>query len=78
MTPQKQQKLNDYGETIAERKAYLEQVERDIEAVSNAGNNQLFIIRGEMQELENQKAALLRQNYEIEQAIREKRRILES
>ena len=78
MTPAKQQKLSDLNETIGERKAYLAQIEQDIEAVSTAGNNQLFIIRGEMAELENEKASLLRQNFEIEQAIREKRRILES
>lgn len=78
MTPAKQQRFDDLGDTIADRKDYLLQIEQEIEAVSNAGNNQLFVIHGEIEQLNNQKAVLLRENYEIEQAIREKRRLLES
>lgn len=77
MKPTKQDKLNSLDDQIRERKAYLDTIERDIEAVSTAGNNQLFIIRGEMDELEREKAKLLQQKYDLEQQIRENRRRLE-
>ena len=69
MKPTKQDKLNSLDDQIRERKAYLDTIERDIEAVSTAGNNQLFIIRGEMDELEREKARLLQQKYDLEQQI---------
>lgn len=77
MKPTKQDKLNSLDDQIRERRAYLDTIERDIEAVSTAGNNQLFIIRGEMDELEREKAKLLQQKYDLEQQIRENRRRLE-
>lgn len=78
MKPTKQDKLSSLDDQIRERKAYLDTIERDIEAVSTAGNNQLFIIRGEMEELEREKARLLQQKYDLEQQIRENRRRLET
>ncbi len=77
MKPTKQRKLSDIDELIRERKAYLDTIERDIEAVSTAGNNQLFIIRGEMEVLEREKAGLMKQNYELLQCIRENKRLAE-
>lgn len=77
MNPKKQNKLSDLDDLIRERKAYLDTIERDIEAVSNAGNNQLFIIRGEMESLEREKAHLMKQNYELLQRIRENKHLAE-
>jgi hypothetical protein len=74
----KQEKQQQLNQQISDRKAYLDTIERDIEAVTTAGNNQLFIIRGEMEELEHKKAELLQQNYRLEQRIRENHRLLES
>lgn len=76
MKPTKQQKLSEIELTIKERKAYLQTIERDIEAVTTAGNNQLFNIRGEMEQLEREKADLMRQNYSLLQQIRENRNAL--
>lgn len=74
----KQQKLSELDELIKQRKQYLEEIEGQITAVTEAGNNALFSIHGEINEAENEKAKLLRQNYDIEQKIRENRRLLES
>lgn len=74
----KQQRLDSLDEQIKQRKAYLEQIEGQIAAVTEAGNNSLFAIHGEITEAENEKARLLRQNYDIEQRIRERKRLLES
>lgn len=75
MKPTKQQKLSNLDEVIKERKEYLATIERDIEAVTTAGNNSLFNIRGEMETLQREKAALLKKNYELDQIIREKKRL---
>lgn len=74
MKPTKLQELNN---EIAERKAYLKEIEGQIAAVSDAGNNQLLIIHAEINEAERIKANLLRQNLEIEQRIRENKRLAE-
>lgn len=78
MKQTKQQRLSSIEDSIRERSAYLAKIEQDIEAVSTAGNNQLFIIRGEISEAETEKARLLKRNYELEQVIREKKRLVES
>jgi len=71
MQTDKQRKLADLNEQIKERKAYLDQIEQDIEAVTTAGNNQLLIIHGQIEVQESRKAALLRENFALEQRIRE-------
>lgn len=70
-------KLSNLEDTIRERKTYLDTIERDIEAVTTAGNNHLFIIQGEIEELNNEKARLMKQNYELEQTIRINKRLAE-
>lgn len=77
MRQTKQQKLSDIEETIKERREYLATIERDIEAVTTAGNNQLLIIRGEIEMAEREKAQLLGQNYYWEQKLRENKRLAE-
>lgn len=77
MRQTKQQKLSDIEETIKERRGYLATIERDIEAVTTAGNNQLLIIRGEIEMAEREKAQLLNQNYYWEQKVRENKRLAE-
>lgn len=77
MKPTKQQKLSSLDEEIKERKEYLATIERDIEAVTTAGNNALFNMRGDMENLEREKAALLKKNYQLDQVIREKKRLAE-
>lgn len=74
MKPTKLQELNN---EIAERKAYLKKIEEEIAAVTDAGNNQLLTIHGEINAAEHVKADLLRQNLEIEQRIRENKRLAE-
>lgn len=71
MPTDKQRKLADLNEQIKERKAYLDQIEQDIEAVTTAGNNQLLVIHGQIEVQESRKAALLRENFTLEQRIRE-------
>lgn len=71
MPTDKQRKLVDLNEQIKERKAYLDQIEQDIEAVTTAGNNQLLVIHGQIEVQESRKAALLRENFTLEQRIRE-------
>lgn len=70
-------KLQELSREIAERKAYLKKIEEDIAAISDAGNNQLVVIHAEINEAERIKADLLRQNLEIEQRIRENKRLAE-
>lgn len=56
---------------IKERKDYLSTIERDIELVTTAGNNQLLIIHGQIEVQETRKASLLKECYGLEQRIRE-------
>ncbi len=71
-------KLKQLKELIKERKEYLDTIERDILEVTTAGNNQLLMIHGELQVLENEKADLLKQNYALEQYIRENQLLADS
>lgn len=77
MKPTKQQKLSDLNEAVKERKAYLETIERSIEDVTTAGNNQLLNIQAEIDGLERERARLLKLNYGLEQKIRENKRLAE-
>jgi hypothetical protein len=67
------QKLDDINAGIKERSAYLDQVNRDIEAVTLAGNDRLREIAGEIEEAESEKARLMNLNLGLEQKIRENR-----
>ncbi len=71
-------KLKQLKELIKDRKEYLDTIERDILEVTTAGNNQLLMIHGELQVLENEKADLLKQNYALEQYIRENQLLADS
>jgi len=62
--------------TIQERRAYLKQIEADIEAVSLAGNDQMRDIQGDIEQLEQEKARLLKNNLSLDQSIREKKTLL--
>jgi len=62
--------------TIQERRAYLKQIEADIEAVSLAGNDQMRDIQGDIEQLEQEKARLLKSNLSLDQSIREKKTLL--
>lgn len=62
--------------TIAERKAYLAQIEQDIEAVTLAGNDRLRDLMGEIDQADQERVRLLRLNYGLEQEIRERKHIL--
>lgn len=57
--------------TIQERKAYLKQIEEQIEAVSLAGNDKMYELQQDIEQLEQQKAHLLKFNLMLEQKIRE-------
>lgn len=70
MRQTKQKKLKNYNDLVKERKKYLATIERDIEAVTEAGNNKLFELNGEIHSIELRRAELLRINYQIEQKIR--------
>jgi uncharacterized protein YoxC len=69
---QTEQKLKTLNEEIRERSDYLRQINADIEAVTEAGNNQLLLIRAEIEGLEREKAGLLKRNLQLDQQIREK------
>lgn len=69
--------LSQLDKTIAERKAYLEQIERDIEAVTLAGNDKLKDIQDEIEQADQERARLLKLNYGLEQRIRENKLILQ-
>lgn len=75
MKPTRQPKLNSLNDEIRERTAYLKQIEEQIQAVTEAGNNQILAINAEVSTLENEKARLLKENFAIEQRIREKKRL---
>jgi uncharacterized protein YoxC len=64
--------LKTLNEEIRERSDYLRQINADIEAVTEAGNNQLLLIRAEIEGLEREKAGLLKRNLQLDQQIREK------
>jgi hypothetical protein len=68
-------KLNN---TILERKAYLAQIERDIESVTKAGSEKLQDVYREIEMAENEKAKLLQELFGIRQQIREHKTILSS
>ena len=74
----KQKKLNQLDIQIIDRKDYLAQIERDIELATTEGNNQLLLIRGELDGLDREKARLMKLLYSLEQDIRDKRHIVES
>lgn len=57
--------------TIQERKAYLKQIEEQIEAVSLAGNDKMYELQQDIEQLEQEKAHLLKFNLILEQKIRE-------
>ena len=57
--------------TIQERKAYLKQIEEQIEAVSLAGNDKMYELQQDIEQLEQEKAHLLKFNLMLEQKIRE-------
>lgn len=57
--------------TIQERKAYLKQIEEQIEAVSLAGNDKMYDLQRDIEQLEQEKARLLKTNLILEQKIRE-------
>ncbi len=65
-------------EQIADRKAYLVIIERDIEAVTLEGNNKLLYIKGEIDSLEREKARLMRLNFRLLQTIREHQSIVDT
>jgi hypothetical protein len=69
---EKQLKLNQLSEQIRERSGYLRQIEDQIEAVSEAGNNRLFNLNGEIDQAEKELANVLRRSYEIDQQNRAK------
>lgn len=71
-------KLQELNREITERRAYLKKIEEDIAAVTESGNNQLLSISAEINSLERIKADLLKRNYEIEQRIRENKRLAET
>lgn len=73
----RQTKLQELNSEIAERRAYLKKIEEDIAVITDAGNNQLLAIHAEINEAERVKASLLKQNFELEQRIRENRRLAE-
>lgn len=68
----KQQELKQLNEQIAERKKYLQSIERQIEEVTEAGNNTLFNLSGEIDKAEKELAKVLRRSYEIDQRNRER------
>jgi len=67
----KQEKLKNFNDLIKERKEYLETIERNIEAVTEAGSNRLFELNGEIEAIESKRAELLKVNYQLEQTIRQ-------
>lgn len=69
---EKQLKLSQLNKQIRERVGYLRQIEDQIEAVSEAGNNRLFNLNGEIDRAEKQLAGVLRRSYEIDQQNRAK------
>lgn len=70
--PTKQQKLNQLDSNLAERRAYLQLVEHQIEDITNAGNNRLFELQGEIDKAEKELARILKKTYELDQMNRER------
>lgn len=68
----KQLKLAQLNSDITERTQYLRTIEEQIEEVSNAANNKLFNLQGEIDEAEKKLALVLKRSYEIEQNNRER------
>lgn len=57
--------------TIQDRRAYLKQIEQEIEDVTLAGNDRMRDIQDDIEQLEQEKARLLKFNMSLEQQIRE-------
>lgn len=77
-THQRKKKVGlNLDQTIAERKAYLKQIEEQIDIVTLAGNDKIKDIQDEIEQLDQERARLLKLNFGIEQRIRENKHILE-
>lgn len=62
---------NQLEGTISERRAYLKQIETQIEAVSEAGNNRLFQLNSDIDRAERELAKVMHVKFKFEQQIRE-------
>lgn len=73
---QNQKSQSKTPDELENRKAYLIQIERDIEAVTLAGADRLRVIQGEIDAAEKEKARLMKLNIGLEQQVRETRELL--
>lgn len=67
----RQRRLDDINAQIKERTEYLTRINDDIDAATIVGADRLRELAGEVTELEEEKARLMKQNLGLEQRIRE-------
>lgn len=68
----KQSQLKDLNKLIKDRKEYLAQIEKDILTATENGAYAMRDLQTEIVGLQDEKARLMRKNFELAQQIREK------